>query len=46
MLSQSLSGGFQGGSLVVTDKGDSVVTKKGSRSRRRKKPVAEDEFNT
>lgn len=38
MLSQSPTGGFQGQSLVVTDKSDSVVTKR-SRSRRRKKTV-------
>ena len=46
MLSQSLAGGFQRESLVVTDKSDSVVTKTLTLPSEKQNSVAEDEFNT
>lgn len=46
MLSQSPAGGFQGRSLVVMDKSDSVVTKTLTLPSEKENGVAEDEINT
>lgn len=46
MLSQSPAGGFHCESLMVTDKGDSVVTQKLTLSSEKQNGAAENEFNT